>query len=199
MREKILQNCATHSVKIESMKLVIFLGNPGEKFEKTRHNAGFLFAEFLRESWKAESWHFEKKFSAEISVKFFAASKVLLARPQTFMNLSGNAAQKICNFFHILPENVLLIFDDKDIEFGKVRFRASGSAGGHNGVTSVLEALGTSEISRLKIGVETREEQSKIDTKDFVLSKFSAPELATLQSEIFPLCQKNVESWLEQI
>ena len=181
------------------MKLLLFLGNPGEKYSQTRHNAGFLCGEFLRKKWDAENWHFEKKFNAEISATKIFDRKILMARPQNFMNLSGESARKIVDFFHILPENVLLIFDDKDLNFGEIRFRETGSAGGHNGVLDVLQNLKMEEIARVKIGVETRATNSPISTADFVLQKFLSEEIGKLEKEIFPRARKEIEKFVQKI
>ena len=170
------------------MRLLIFLGNPGAKFEKTRHNAGFLCGEFLRENFDAENWHFEKKFAAELSAFEFENRKILLARPQNFMNLSGEATLKIKSFFQIAIENLTIFFDDKDLPFGEIRWREKGSDGGHRGARDIFAKLKTDEIARCKIGIESRDEilKTKMPTENFVLQKFETAEIAKLNDEIFP-------------
>lgn len=179
------------------MKLIVFLGNPGNEYKKTRHNAGFLFADFLRKKWEIEEWKNEKKFNAELSVFFYFKRKIMLARPQTFMNLSGQSLEKIVSFFNILTENIIIIHDDKDLDFGKIRYKNNSSSGGHRGIESIINHLNTKDFARIKIGVEARENETKINTSDFVLSKFTEIEIETLDQEIFPKVEKKLTEWLE--
>lgn len=156
------------------MKLIVGLGNPGKEYEKTRHNVGFMIVDAL-----ASSWKLEKKLQAEISEATIDAERVLLAKPQTFMNLSGEAVQKIASFYKIDPADVVIIYDDVDLEFGKLRVRHGGSSGGHNGVKSVLQHLGD-EFIRFRVGVRNETVNNPIATDKFVLAPFSSAEQAQM-------------------
>ena len=172
------------------MKLIVFLGNPGNKYQYTRHNAGFLFADFWREKNNFPLWQENKKFQGLLSESKWQKEKLLLIKPQTFMNLSGQCVKKVINFFQLKIEDIIIIYDDKDLLFGKIRFRSKGSSGGHRGMQSIINHLKTKEINRLKIGIENRNKDALIKTEDFVLAKFSAEELKKLKSEIFLHAEK---------
>lgn len=165
------------------MKLIIWLGNPWTQYEKTRHNVGFLFLDFLVEknnfSWV---WKNEGKFKAEIFETFLNAEKTIFVKPQTFMNLSGESVLKLMSFYKIPKNDIIVIFDDISLEPGKIRFRETGSAWGQNGVKSIISHIGE-DFKRIKIGIG---QDKTWDLSDWVLSKFSSEELETLQKEIFP-------------
>ena len=135
------------------MKCIIGLGNPGKEFVNTRHNVGFMAAEYLSKKWGFEGFTLLKKHEALISVGQPSDEKVLIVLPQTYMNLSGKSVQSIVSFYGLAPADILVISDDIDMEFGKVRIRPNGSSGGQNGLKSITEHLGTSEFSRIKIGI----------------------------------------------
>jgi PTH1 family peptidyl-tRNA hydrolase len=156
--------------------LILGLGNPGREYESTRHNFGFLLAEALRLQFDFPEWRLEKKFQAEISEGSMGNQKIILARPQTFMNLSGVSAASLSKFYKILPAQVLVLVDDVALPFGAIRFRDCGSSGGHNGLKSLTEHLGTENFPRLRLGIESRTADSQIATTDFVLGKFSSAE-----------------------
>lgn len=179
------------------MKLIVFLGNPGVRYEKNRHNAGWLFADYLAKKWDFPDFESEKKFNGSCAVKGLGSAKLLLLKPETFMNLSGEAVYPVMNFFKIPVENLLVVYDDKDILLGEVRFREKGSSGGHNGIADIIRVLGTETIERVKIGVDAplRSEQG-IPTKDFVLSDFSANEMETLRATVFPEAENKISTWL---
>lgn len=165
------------------MKLIIGLGNPGHKYINTRHNAGFRTVGLLHtlnimnfDGWKA-------KFNAEISEGRIGNEKVVLMMPQTFMNRSGDAVIQGVNFWKIAPEDVIFALDDIDLPLGTIRIRREGSAGGHKGLQSALERLGTENIPRVRIGIGTpRAEQ--VPSEDFVLEKFSGEEMAEIERSI---------------
>lgn len=166
------------------MKIIVGLGNIGEKYENTRHNVGFmLIDEFIKEikkiSEKEISLEETPKFKAEICKTSYENEYVLLVKPTTFMNLSGEAVSKILNFYKTPPENLLVIYDDIDLPLGKIRVRDKGSAGTHNGIKSVIQQLGTENFTRIRIGIESRGLSSpkQQDISDFVLSKFKKEEL----------------------
>lgn len=135
------------------IRLVIGLGNPGSKYAGTRHNVGFDLVDLLA-SEKSLDWRTEKKWKVELART--ADGSLVLAKPQTFMNLSGEAVIKLASFYKIPPTEMLVVYDDADLPLGRLRFRNSGSAGGHNGVKSLIQHLGTDRIPRLKIGIGRR-------------------------------------------
>lgn len=157
------------------MKLIVGLGNPEKKYQNTRHNAGFLVLDtFLGEvNWK-------EKFSALYYEENRGTNKVIYIKPQTYMNMSGDAVIKFVNYYGIKNEDILVIQDDIDMDFGKIRIKNSSSYGGHNGILSIISNLNTEDFHRLKIGIRN---ETKNDTKDFVLSSFSKDELNALKEQ----------------
>ena len=131
--------------------LIVGLGNPGEKYAKTRHNMGFLTLDLLAEREKVRIDRL--KFKAVTAQVTFGGARCLLMKPQTFMNLSGEAVREAAQFYKIPPEKVLVIYDDVSIPVGKIRVRPSGSAGGHNGIKNIIAHLGTDRFPRVKVGV----------------------------------------------
>ena len=131
--------------------LVVGLGNPGEKYAKTRHNMGFMTLDLLAEREKIRIDRI--KFRAVTAQVTFGGARCLLMKPQTFMNLSGEAVREAAQFYKIPPERVLVIYDDVSIPVGKIRVRPSGSAGGHNGIKNIIAHLGTDVFPRVKVGV----------------------------------------------
>lgn len=161
------------------MKLIIGLGNPGSKFEKTRHNIGFMTINALVRGLGLPDFKLDKKLEAEIVKE----DDTIYAKPQTYMNESGRAIQKISNFYKITPENITIIHDDKDMIFGKIRTRDKGSSGGHNGIKSIIEYLGTENFSRIKIGIQNPDKPIK-DTSKYVLKNFSRKQKKELENII---------------
>ena len=150
------------------MKLIVGLGNPGQKYIKNYHNAGFIVVdEFLQQNNLRIS---KKKFNGIYLKTTINGENVIFAKPHTFMNLSGNFVFSLANYFGISLENILVIHDDKDIMINKFKYKLGGSSGGHNGIKDIINAYGTKEFSRLKIGIGTNKIQV---IKDFVLSDFS--------------------------
>lgn len=161
------------------MILIVGLGNPGEKYSKTRHNLGFILIDSLAFKHQAE-FRFEKKFNAEIAeLKAGKLGKedILLAKPHTFMNNSGEAVQKIANFYKIPTENIWLIHDELDLPLGEIKLRKNGGPGTHNGLKSVVAHLGKN-FPRFRIGIESRGTTASHlqDTSSFVLSDFFSQE-----------------------
>ena len=130
--------------------LIVGLGNPGQKYEHTRHNMGFLTVDLLAE--KAGVKLNKVKFKSAFNILSFAGCKCLVMKPQTYMNLSGEAVREAAQFYKIPPQRVLVIYDDVSLPVGKLRVRPSGSAGGHNGIKNIIAHLGTQEFPRIKIG-----------------------------------------------
>ncbi len=156
--------------------LIVGLGNPGRKYSKTRHNCGFLILDQLADD--AREKFKKSKFQSEICDLVLERNSAILAKPQTFMNNSGLAVSELCRFYKIELSNFLVIYDDTDLPFGKIRLRPQGSAGGHNGMKSIISHLGTKDFARLRIGIGG--EYAKENMADYVLSSFSKNENAKL-------------------
>ncbi len=161
--------------------LIVGLGNPGSQYDRTRHNAGFLALDRLAEQLGAKVNRV--RFRAMTAQATIGCEKVLLMKPQTFMNASGLSVQPAAAFYKIPPERILVLFDDISLPPGKVRIRAEGSAGGHNGLKSIISALGSQAFPRVKIGVGEKPHPD-YDLKDWVLSKPSAQESKLIDSAL---------------
>lgn len=154
----------------EEMKLIVGLGNPGSKYEKTRHNIGFEVINYLQKELGITTE--KEKFQGLISEKNIDGEKVLFLKPQTFMNLSGNSIIEVINFYKLNPKtDLVVIYDDMDLPVGKLRVKEKGSSGGHNGIKSIISHLGD-EFLRIKCGIG----KPKDNTIDFVLGQFSKSE-----------------------
>jgi len=153
------------------MRLIVGLGNPGEKYEKTRHNIGFLICNEIAESFAA-NFRLNKDYEADIAEIDIDGEKVMLIEPQTFMNDSGRAISKIKNFYKVDVENIWVIHDEVDLENGKVRIQLGGSSAGHKGVQSIIDNIGE-DLYRIRIGVGRDE---KIPTDVWVLKNFTEEE-----------------------
>jgi PTH1 family peptidyl-tRNA hydrolase len=159
------------------IKLIVGLGNPGDKYAKTRHNIGFEIVDRLA----AEPWKKEDKFSAEVSQVTIGDVKHTLLKPHTFMNNSGQAVASYARYFNILPEEIVLIYDEFAIPLGKIRVRVGGGNGGHNGVKSVTESLNSDQFVRVRTGIGS---ETKTPLEDFVLSSFHPSEQRTVDEMI---------------
>lgn len=158
--------------------LVVFLGNPGTKYDGTRHNAGFMAADAMA---KASGVEINKaKFKALTAVCQIGGEKVMLMKPQTFMNLSGEAVAEAVNFYKIKPSNVIVVSDEVSLQTGKLRIRRKGSAGGHNGLKNIIAHLGTDEFPRIRMGVGAPPHPD-YDMADWVLSVFKNQDAAEIQ------------------
>ncbi len=155
------------------MKLIIGLGNPGEKYDKTRHNLGFMAVDRFLEKHPSEL-KFEPKFDAAISLIRINNQKAIIAKPQTYMNLSGQAVRKIVDYYKIELEDILVIVDDIALPAGKIRLREKGSHGGQNGLKNIISHLGTNDFKRIRIGIDV---DKKIPLDQYVLSKLSKSEI----------------------
>ena len=163
------------------MKVVIGLGNPGKKYEKTRHNIGFIAVDNLRKKMNISDER--EKFQALVSEKNIDGEKVIFLKPQTFMNLSGNSVIEIVNFYKLDPKkDIIVIYDDMDLSFGDIRIREKGSSGGHNGIKSIISHIGE-EFIRIKCGIGAKEK----DAVEHVLGEFNQTE------------QKDLDEILEKI
>lgn len=160
------------------MKLVVGLGNPGKEYESTRHNIGYQVLDVIAKK-NDLIFKSDKKFNAEYAEYMVNGEKILLVKPLSYMNLSGTVVGKYVNFYNIKSSNVLVIQDDLDMEFGKVRICYDSSSGGHNGIKNIIDNIGTKEFTRLKIGISNNK---SIDTKDYVLGKFGKDEREILRN-----------------
>lgn len=171
------------------IKLIVGLGNPGRQYEKTRHNAGFLFLDKLVKEFGC-AWATESRFQGCVAESVFAAGKVLLLKPETFMNRSGQSVGKVVKYYKLLPEEVLVVHDDLDFEVGLVRFKKDGGHAGHNGLRDIVAHLGSREFYRLRIGIG-RPVLGKV-VADYVLSEPSKNEWQLLESA-FELGRGSIE------
>ena len=151
------------------MYIIAGLGNPTKEYEKTRHNAGFDAIDVLAEKHGIQIT--ERKYKAFCGTGFIGGERVLLAKPQTFMNASGESLREAADFYKIRPEQVIVIYDDISLRVGQLRIRTKGSAGGHNGIKSIIAHLGSQDFPRIKIGVGAKPD--RMDLADYVLSRFS--------------------------
>lgn len=158
--------------------MVVGLGNPGAQYEKTRHNAGFLALDRLAHKVNASGEKLRHKgLCTQVT---FAGQKLLLLKPQTFMNASGLSVKQAADYYKIPPQNIIVLFDDISLPVGRLRVRPSGSAGGHNGIKSIIQELGSQDFPRVKIGVGAKPNPN-YDLADWVLSGFSALEEKALE------------------
>jgi PTH1 family peptidyl-tRNA hydrolase len=167
------------------MKLIVGLGNVGDKYCFTRHNAGFMVVDKLAIE-KNVTFKLENKFKCFICKYKHGLEDIMLIKPTTFMNLSGDAVQLVMNYYKIDVSNVIIVYDDLSLELGKIRFRPNGSDGGHNGIKSVIKCVGTQNIARLKVGIGP---QPPIPSETFVLQNFTTNQLETLK----PVLKRSIE------
>ena len=153
------------------MKLIVGLGNPGKKYQKTRHNVGFMFVDQVVESYN-EKFKLDKARLAEIAEVNINGEKVIIIKPQTYMNLSGNAVSLVKSFYKINIEDILIVYDDLDLDLARIKIKPSGSSGGHNGIKSLISSLGTQDIKRVRIGIS----KGNTDTINYVLGNFNKVE-----------------------
>lgn len=154
------------------MYIIAGLGNPTKQYDKTRHNVGFSVIDLLADKYNIDVT--EKKHKAFCGKGVIEGQKVVLAKPQTFMNLSGESIRAIVDFYKVEPEDIVIIYDDVSLEPGQLRIRLKGSAGGHNGIKNIIAHLGTQEFPRIKVGIGAK--PPRMDLADYVLSRFSQGE-----------------------
>jgi PTH1 family peptidyl-tRNA hydrolase len=168
------------------VKLIVGLGNPGEKYAKTRHNLGFIVLDALARP--ALGWQFSKKFNAEICQ---LTPEILLAKPQTFMNASGMAVAKIFRYYDIkIPGNLWMVHDDVDLPLGRLKIRLGGAAAGHHGVESIIKELGTDEFVRFRLGIGHPQRGNDGAVEKYVLRSFDINE----KSEMKQIIKKTVKA-----
>ena len=161
--------------------LLVCLGNPGDKYENTRHNVGYMVADELAERQKKPIQRL--KFKALTNIFTISGEKVLVMKPITYMNLSGEAARPAADFYKISPEQVLVVSDDTALALGRLRIRQKGSAGGHNGLKSIIQHLGTDQFPRIKLGVGGKPHPD-YDMADWVLGKFVGEDKKTIDGAV---------------
>jgi peptidyl-tRNA hydrolase, PTH1 family len=168
-------------------RLIVGLGNPGAKYDRTRHNIGFDLIDQLAKRWQIPVSD-QKRFQGMVGEGWVNSQKIVLLKPQTFMNLSGQAVRSVLDWYKLEPTEVLVLYDDLDLPLGKLRIRLSGSAGGHNGMKSIISHLGTPTFPRLRMGIG----KSQDETISHVLGKFSVAESAIV-ADVLQLSADAVE------
>ena len=179
--------------RMENLYLIVGLGNPGADYARTRHNAGFLVAERLAERWRAR-WNYENKFNARLARTERGSRRVLLCEPQTYMNASGEAVGAVAAFYQIPLAGLVIVVDDADLALGEIRLRPGGSSGGHHGLESVEQHLGTRDYARLRIGIGRQAGAREIT--GYVLGRFNSTEAAQAD-KVLTVAADQVETWLD--
>jgi PTH1 family peptidyl-tRNA hydrolase len=164
----------------QAMYLILGLGNPGRRYQFTRHNIGFMVLEKIAAQWEVDLK--QKSFDALWNRGKIAGINVLLAMPQTYMNLSGNAARKLLAYFKMDISNLIVIHDDLDLPFGKLRLKTGGGDAGHKGLKSITTCLGSADFMRVRMGIGKPSDKSRVE--DYVLERFGSEEAAMLQQII---------------
>lgn len=181
------------------MKIIIGLGNPGERYLQTRHNIGFLSLDSLQQHWNFTAFSLDKKSNSEISGGIFNSEKIILVKPQTFMNESGMAVRKILDYFKANASDILVIQDELDLPIGTFKLATDSGSAGHNGIKSIISHLGTQQFTRLRIGITspTQDASCLIGAHDFVLQAFTPNEKAILDEQ-FPKHLIAIEAFITQ-
>lgn len=181
-----------HGAPEEAADIVLIagLGNPGARYARSRHNVGFIIVDRLARSHDLQ--FSRKRFNAEIAEGQVGGRRVILAKPQTFMNASGDAVGKLYAFYKIAPSDLLVVYDDLDLPLGKLRLRADGSSGGHHGMESIIARIGTSEFPRLRVGIGRPNPDADID---HVLGSFEPEERAVME-ETWTRAVDAIDVWL---
>ena len=173
------------------MILIVGLGNPGKKFEKTRHNLGFRVVDEIAANFQFSIFNFQSIFNVKISKGEIANKKIILAKPQTFMNLSGKAVKKLISNIQNLTSKLWVIHDDIDLPLGKIKIVKNRGAAGHKGVQSIIDELGTKNFVRFRIGIRPKnnKQRTKNNIENFVLERFSKNEERVLKGVIERTCK----------
>ena len=179
---------------MEDWHLIVGLGNPGADYAKTRHNAGFMLADLLAKRWRAD-WSAGKKFQSRVAKAERDGRRVMLYEPHTFMNASGEAVRTIVKFYRLPLKNLIVAMDDADLPLGEIRLRRQGSSGGHRGLKSIEQQLGSREYARLRVGIG-RAPGAAREITDHVLGRFTAEESALLK-KVLDRAADQIECWLK--
>lgn len=177
---------------MEDFHLIVGLGNPGADYSRTRHNAGFLLVERLADRWRAD-WSAAKRFRSRMARTERDGRRVLLCEPQTFMNASGEAVGALMDFYRVPLRHLLVAVDDADLPLGEIRLRSRGSSGGHHGLESIEQRLGSRDFARLRIGIGRQSGAREIT--DYVLGRFGSTEAGLVDKVLTVACDQ-VECWL---
>lgn len=161
------------------MKLIVGIGNPGKEYEKTRHNIGYMTVDAIADHYGVK--FDQKKFNSIYGILRLNNEKIIIMKPETYVNLSGVAVLSIKNYYGIDQKDILVIYDDIALPLGKIRVRFKGSGGGHNGLDNIIEYLKTNEIKRMRIGIDNN---PLIDKKDYVLGKFTKKDKKVLKETL---------------
>ena len=176
------------------MKIIVGLGNPGEKYAKTRHNTGWLFIDYLSKIYNVDVT--KNNCDALVGETKVNGEKIVFVKPLTFMNLSGNSVAKIKKWYKVENKDIMIAFDDIDIPFGTFRYREKGSGGSHNGMKNIVQMLSSEEIPRIRLGLGGLKHE-KQDMADFVLQRFKNDELEKLES-VFLDASKVIEDFINK-
>lgn len=175
------------------MRLIVGLGNPGKEYLKTWHNIGFMAIDSLADSFKFPNFKMEKKMPAKTALKDITGQKTILAKPQTYMNNSGLAVVSLAKYYKIKPADIIIIHDDIDLPLGRIKIAKNSSAGGHNGVKSIIQYLKTQDFIRIRIGVATPQKE-KMDSADYVLVKIGSQQSDQVKKTIKKTASAVVET-----
>ena len=175
------------------MHLIVGLGNPGDKYEKTRHNVGFMLLDYLARE-RGVTFR-ESKWKALTVKTSMAGEPVILVKPETFMNRSGAAVAAVMNFYKVIPENVIVIHDDLDMGLGRIKAVSGGGDGGHKGIRSIIEQAGTRDFPRIKIGIGRPDTPSPPDR--YVLAGFGPEELEVISQRMAPVSE-GIDLWIRE-
>lgn len=169
---------------MDDLKIIVGLGNPGKQYEYTRHNLGYRILEtfVFHNADKNKKW--EEKFISHFLQFYYKEKRIILIKPQTYMNLSGKSVEKIINYYKIPSDQLLIVYDDINLALGNIRIRKKGSSGGHRGVESIIQLIGTDEFPRLRVGIRNDSLLKKMDYPSFVLSRFLPKEKEIVENLI---------------
>ena len=179
---------------MENLRLIVGLGNPGAKYARTRHNVGFQLVDRFAKQWRT-AWAQEKKFQSAMARVERSGSVLLLCQPQTFMNASGEAVAAVAGFYRVPSARMLVVVDDADLPLGEIRLRERGSSGGHHGLESIEQHVGTRDFARLRVGIG-RTADGRREITDYVLTPFSAAEMP-LVDRVLGAAAAQIECWLD--
>lgn len=195
-RSQATSSSALYSVVNQPTILIVGLGNPGKQYEKTRHNVGFACIDQFANNQDFPDWKESKQFKGLVSNANLNGRNIVLLKPQTFMNISGESVQAVEHYYSVQEQNIIVVHDELDINFGQIRSRLGGSSGGHNGVQSIIQHIGEN-FARIRIGIGPKsagQRTEQADSADFVLAKFNKTEQGSI-----PDITKEVSSMLSEI
>jgi len=195
-RPQVSDSIQFYNTSLSKTKLIVGLGNPGKEYDGTRHNIGFGCLDyFVNHTDEFEPWMIKKDLKCHFSSARLGDSRVIAIKPTTFMNLSGEAVQAVASFYKISPEDITIIHDELDVEFGQIRLRTGGGSAGHNGLKSIIQHAGENN-GRIRIGIGPKP-HPEMDSADFVLQKFSASEMehiTNLRKEVSAILSEHLYS-----